>query len=56
MGAGALVDHVVIVIAQPQFHRCKPGPVLHTEKGRDALSFVIALVKKYDPAGPSQAY
>lgn len=30
-----LVHHVIVVIAQPQFHCYKSGPLLHPERGGD---------------------
>lgn len=41
-----LVNHIVVVIAQPQFHCYKSGPVLHAAKGREALLFVINACEK----------
>lgn len=32
-----LVHHVIVVIAQPQLHRCEARPALHAGKGRQAL-------------------
>lgn len=33
-----LVHHVVVVIAQPQLHRCEARPALHPGEGRQALA------------------
>ena len=41
-----LVNHVVVVIAQPQFHSYESRPVLHAAKGREVLLFVINACEK----------
>ena len=41
-----LVNHVVVVIAQPQVHSYESRPVLHAAKGREVLLFVINACEK----------
>ena len=41
-----LVNHVVVVIAKPQFHSCESWPVLHTEEGRESQERILLLDKR----------
>lgn len=54
-GVGHLVDHIVVVIAQLQFHRYESWPVLHPGREEVCYCFVPALGKSPSQLGGSLA-